>query len=221
MDEFLMAPETPEEALYFEPKIDVLAAYIAPDAELDAEKWGSDSWGNGSTSPCCPQSLWEAAEELKYYYLPERRRQLFNRSVSGSSELPYAQPARTIINFGNIETTPVSGNLDEQYIQLTNVNRFAVDMSGWILSRGQTAEGGDDPLFIFRGGTVIPANRTIYVAADRVAFRARKTSPTGGQALFVVGDFNGRLAARDETLQLIDRQQVTVSSTTTTQSGRR
>ena len=218
MDEFLMAPGSPEEELYFEPRIDVLAAYIAPDAALDAAKWGSDAWGNGSTAPCCPQSLWEAVEELKDYYLPERRRQLFNRSISGAQELPSVQPTRTVINFGTIDTNPISGNLDEQFIQLRNLNRFAVDISGWTLSRGQ------DPgelLFMFRGGTVIPADETIYVAADRVAFRSRSTPPTSGQALFVVGDFTGRLAPRDETLHLTDRQQVIVASVTTTQTGRR
>jgi hypothetical protein len=218
MDEFLMAPDTPQEKLYFEPQIDIWAALIAPDATLDAAKWGSDSWGNGSTAPCCPQSLEKAVDELKYYYLPERRRLLFNRLVSGSGEIPYAQPARTVVNFGTIDTSPASGNLDEQYIQLQNLNGFAVDISGWTLSRGQ--EPNDAPLFTFRGGTVIPAGGTIYVAANRVAFRSRTAPPTGNQALFVVGDFTGRLAARDETLNLTDRQQVTVDSVKTTHRGR-
>ena len=218
MDEFLMAPDTPEDELYYEPRIDFLAALLAPDAALDAEKWGSDAWGNGSTSPCCPQSLWEAAQELKSYYLPERRRQLFNRSLSGAQEIPNAQPVRTIIDFGTIDTNPISGNLDEQFIQLLNFNHIAVDISDWILSRGQ------DPnslLFTFHGGTVIPANGAIFVAANRVAFRSRNIPPTGGQALFVVGDFNGRLETRDETLYLTDRKQVIVASVITTQSGRR
>ncbi|MEE8429288.1 MAG: CotH kinase family protein, partial [Gammaproteobacteria bacterium] len=217
MDEFLKAPNTPEDELYYEPHIDMLAAFISPDAALDAAKWGSDSWGNGSTSSCCPQSLMEAVEELKYFYLPERRRQLFNGLSSGSREIPNAQPAGAVINFGTIETYPTGGNLDEQYIQLQNPNSFAVDISGWTLSRGQDSE---IHLFTFRGGTVIPANGTIYIAADRVVFRSRKLSPTGGQALFVIGDFSGRLAARNEMLHLTDRQQVTVDSVNTTQSGR-
>ena len=218
MEELLKAPGTPAEELYYEPRIDILATLIAPDAALDAEKWGSDAWGNGSTSPCCPQSLWDAAEELKSYYLPERRRQLFNRSISGSNELPNALPPRTVINFGTIDTNPISGNPDEQFIQLQNFNHFAVDISGWILSLGQDPS---DHLFTFRGGTVIPANGTIYVAASRVAFRSRTTAPTGGQALFVLGDYIGRLAPQDEMLYLTDRQQVIVAFVKTTQSGRR
>lgn len=218
MDEFLKAPGTPEEELYFEPRIDMLAALIAPDAALDAAKWGSHAWGNGSTAPCCPQSLPEAVEELKYYYLPERRRQLFNGLAPGANEIPNAQPVGTVINFGIIDTNPASGNLDEQYIQLHNPNRFAVDISGWKLSSGQDS---NTHLFTFRGGTVIPANGTIYVANNRVAFRSRSSSPTGGQALFVVGDFRGRLAARDETLNLTDQQKVTVDFVKTPQTGRR
>ena len=45
--------------------MDELAALIAPDAALDAAKWNSHAWGNGSTAYCCPQSLPEAVEEMK------------------------------------------------------------------------------------------------------------------------------------------------------------
>ena len=217
MDELLKPPNTPEDELYYEPRIDYLASLLYEDAALDAAKWNSHAWGNGSTAPNYPQSLAEAVDELKYFYLPERRRQLFNRLASGTREIPDAQPAGTVVNFGAIVTSPAGGNLDEQYIELINPNGFAVDISGWTVSIGQDME---IPIFTFRGGTVIPANSFIYVAADRVAFRSRSTYPTGGQALFVVGDFSGRLAARGETLHLTDRQQVTVSSATTPQTGR-
>jgi hypothetical protein len=218
MDELLKAPSTPEEEMYYEPRIDMLASLLYEDAALDAAKWGSDSWGNGSTAPCCPQSLIEAVEELKYFYFPERRRQLFNGLVSGAKEIPGAQPAGTVINFIAVETSPAGGNLDQQYIQLLNPNSFAVDISGWTLSRGQDSQTN---LFTFRGGTIIPANGTIYVAADRIAFRSRSSYPTGGQRLFVVGDFSGRLAARGEVLHLTNRQNVTVDSVTTPQAGNR
>jgi len=217
MDELLKPPNTPEEELYYEPRIDMLASLLYEDAALDAAKWNSHAWGNGSTAPNYPQSLMEAVDELKYFYLPERRRQLYNGLSSGSRELPGAQLAGTVINFRTVKTNPSSGNLDEQYIQLQNPNGFAVDISGWTLSRGQDSQ---IHLFTFRGGTVIPANGIIYVAADRVTFRSRKFSPTGGQALFVVGDFIGRLAARSEILNLTDRYQVKVDSVNTTSSGR-
>jgi len=217
MDELLKPPNTPEDELYYEPRIDMLASLLYEDAALDAAKWNSHAWGNGSMAPNYPQSLAEAVEELKYFYLPERRRQLFNRLASGTRELPNAQPAGTVITFGTIETNPAGGNLDEQYIQLQNPNGFAVDISGWTLSCGQDSQ---IHLFTFRGGTVIEGNGTIYVAANRVAFRSRNTYPTGGQALFVVGDFSGRPASRGEILNLTDRQQVTVDSVTTPHTGR-
>jgi hypothetical protein len=217
MDELLKAPGTPEEELYYEPRIDTLAALIAPDAALDAAKWGSHAWGNGSTSSCCPQTLPEAVEELKYSYLPERRRQLFNGLSSGASEVPEAQPADTVIDFGTIDTNPASGNLDEQYIQLRNPNYFAVDISGWTLSIGVEH---NIHLFTFRSGTVIPSNETLYVAADRVALRDRNAKIRGGPILFIVGDFSGRLATQDEVLLLTNRQQEDVNFVVT-QAGRR
>ena len=212
MDELLKPPGTPQDELHYEPRIDELAARIAPDAALDAAKWNSHAWGNGSTAPCCPQSLPEAAEEIKSFYLPERRNQLYNGLASGAREIPDAQPPGTIVFFGGIEANPPSGNQDEEYIQLLNPNRFAVDISGWTLSAGITSP---TPIFTFRGGTVIPAVGTLYVAASRPAFRARAVSPTGGQALFVVGDYTGRLSARGETLELMDRQGITVASAST------
>ncbi len=216
MDEFLKAPGTPKEELYFEPRIDMLAALIAPDAALDAAKWGSHAWGNGSTAPCCPQSLPEAVAELKNYYLPERRRQLFNGLASGANQIPGAQTSGTIINFGNIDTYPASGNLDEQYIELNNPNNFAVDISGWTLS---IVQDPNTHLFTFRGGTVIPANGNIYVAADRTALRSRNEATRGRKISFIVGDFSGRLAAQDETLLLTNRQQVMIDAVKTSQSG--
>jgi len=212
MDELLKPPGTPQGELHYEPRIDELAARIAPDAALDAAKWNSHAWGNGSTASCCPQSLPEAAEEIKSYYLPERRNQLFNGLASGAREIPGPQPPGTIVFFGAIEANPPGGNQDEEYIQLLNPNRFAVDISGWTLSAGITSP---TRIFTFRGGTVIPASGTLCVAANRVAFRARATVPTGGQALFVVGDYAGRLSARGETVELTDRQGVSVASSST------
>jgi hypothetical protein len=212
MDELLKPIGTPPEALYYEPRIDVLAALLAPDAALDAAKWNSHAWGNGSTAPCCPQPLPEAVAELKNYYLPERRKQLFNGLAHGAREIPAAQPPGAVVLFGTIDADPTSGNQDEEYIQLLNPNSFAVDISGWTLSAGVTAL---TPIFTFRGGTVIPAGNLLFVAANRPAFRARRSFPTGGQSLFVVGDYTARLSRWGEKLELTDRQGVIVASTTT------
>jgi hypothetical protein len=212
MDELLKLPGTPVEELHYEPRIDELAARIAADAALDAAEWNSHAWGNGSTIPCCPQSLFEAAEEIKTFYLPERRDQLYNGLASGASEIPDAQPPGTIVVFGAVEANPVGGNQDEEYIQLLNPNGSAVDISGWTLNAGPA---GRTRIFTFRGGTVIPAGGSVYVAANRPAFRARAAFPTGGMGLFVVGDYSDRLSARGEPLVLTDRQGVNVAWTST------
>jgi hypothetical protein len=211
MDELLKPTGTPASELYYEPRIDALAAALAPDAALDATKWGSNAWGNGSTAPCCPQSLPQAVAELKNTYLPERRRQLFIRLAPGANEIPGPQQAGTVILFGAVETSPASGNADEQYIQLLNPNGSAVDISGWVLRAGVGAQAH---LFTFRGGTVIPAGGMLYVAASRPAFRARRIFPTGGQALFVTGDTARRLAAHGETIELTDQAGTKIDSTT-------
>jgi hypothetical protein len=209
MDERLKAPGTPLEGLHYEPRIDELAAQLAPDAALDAAKWNAHAWGNGSTASCCPQSLPQAVEELKNVYLPQRRNQLFNKlsSTSGAGELPNPQPPGTVITFGIIEPNPTSANQDEEYIQLINANAIAVDVSGWRLSGGIR--------HTLRGGTVIPANGNLYVAANRKAIRARTLFPNGNQSLFVAGDYEGRLSARGEMLELTDRQGVIVASVNT------
>jgi hypothetical protein len=199
-------------AQYYEPRIDELAAQIAPDAALDNAKWNSNAWGNGSTAPNYPQPYAEAVAELRNSYLPQRRGQLFNRLAPGTGEIPGAQPAHTVIVFGTVEANPPSGNQDEEYIQLVNPNSFAVDLSGWTLSASADASPPTS-IFTFRGGTVIPANGILYVAANRPAFRARRQFPTGGQALFVVGDYTGRLPTRGATLELTDRQGLTIAST--------
>ncbi len=202
MDEVLKPPGTPEDELHYEPRIDELAALMAPDAALDAAKWGSDSWGNGSTAPCCPQSLLEAAAELKEFYLPERRRQLYDGLTSGARELPDAQPAQTLISFGVVENVPPSGNPDEGYVEVLNPNGFAADISGWTLRDGSDTT---EPLFPFRGGTVIPADGLLYVAVTRIGFDRRRQYPTQGRALFVVGDCTRDLPAPGTLLELIDR----------------
>ena len=203
MDELMKPPGTPVDQLHWEPRIDELAAQIGPDAALDAAKWGSDSWGNGSTAPCCKQPFPDAVAEMKNSYLPARRNQLFNKLAGGTTELPAAQPAGTVINFGSIEVNPSTGNQEEESIQLRNPNAFAVDISDWTLSGAIS--------FTFRGGTVMPANGNLVVAANRRAWRAR----SGNQAIQVVGDYQGRLSTRGETIDLTDRQGVKISTTNT------
>jgi hypothetical protein len=195
MDEFLQPPGTPEAELRYERRLAELYPLIAPDAALDLAKWGT--WGNGAAqSACCVQTMAQAIELLRANYLVSRRTNLFNRLLPLSNEIPSAQPTNVVILFGAIEYLPASTNQAEEYIELVNTNRLAVDLSGWGL------RGAVD--YTFRGGVVMPSNSVLYVAADVTAFRARQTGPRGGRGLFVQGDYTGQLSARGETLWLLD-----------------
>lgn len=115
----------------------------------------------------------------------------------GNSEPP--------IEFGTIEFDPDSGNQDEEYIELINNNNIAVDISNWTLGSGVE--------ILFAGGTVIPANSSLFVSPDVKAFRARSTSPKGGERRLVVGAYNGHLSSFGESLELRDALGVLNSST--------
>jgi hypothetical protein len=104
--------------------------------------------------------------------------------------------SQPIINFGAIEVSPASGNQGEEYIQLLNPNSIAVDISDWRLTGGVEHK--------FGGGTVIPANGTLYVSPNAAAFRARAVSPKGGEGLFVQGGYLGHLSNFGETIALVD-----------------
>jgi hypothetical protein len=181
MDELIKPIGTAPENLHYEKRINELAALISADAKLDAAKWNSHAWGNGSTAPNYPQTYEQAIADLVDVYLPQRRVQLYNGLASGANQIPTAQPPGTVITFGTIDANPSSGNQDQEYIQLRNQNSYAADISGWSLSGAIQ--------FTFKGGTVIPAGGNLYVAASRPAFRARTSGAAGNQALQVVGDY--------------------------------
>jgi hypothetical protein len=101
-----------------------------------------------------------------------------------------------LIEFGTIEFNPDSGNQDMEYIEMVNNNNIAVDISNWTLG------GGIEMLFA--GGTVIPANSSLFVSPDVKAFRARTTSPKGGERRLVVGAYKGHLSSFGESLELRD-----------------
>ncbi|HEY2952217.1 MAG TPA: lamin tail domain-containing protein, partial [Verrucomicrobiae bacterium] len=196
-EEFLQPGDTHPLRLKFERRVDELSAQVAPDAVLDLATWGT--WTPFQTQP-------QAAGILKSQYFAPRRGWIFNtlRFTNGG---PYLgpQPTNTLIRFGDIEYNPSTDNQAEEYLQLTNANNYAVDISGWKIT------GAVD--FTFRGGTVLPALSALYVSPDVRAFRARTSGPRGGQGLFVVGNYQGQLSARGESLQLLDQAGLLVGST--------
>jgi hypothetical protein len=104
-----------------------------------------------------------------------------------------------VVLIGSTDYSPASGNAEEQYVELRNTNTYAVDVSGWRLT------GAIE--FTLRPGTVLPAGKSLYVAADVNSFRARSTSPHGGQNLFVQGAFGGFLSARGNSALILENNQ--------------
>jgi hypothetical protein len=158
------------------------------DADLDFARWGT--WGNGNP-------MRAEADRVLATHLPGRRSFLFtqNPQLNGES-IPAAQPSGAAVRFNRIDFNPVSGNQAEEFVELTNSNAYAVDVSGWRL------EGG--VRHTFRPGTVIPPRRSLFVSPQVQAFRARSGAPRGGQGLFVQGNYSGQLSAWGETLTLVD-----------------
>ncbi|MCA9218188.1 MAG: lamin tail domain-containing protein, partial [Planctomycetales bacterium] len=107
--------------------------------------------------------------------------------LGSQGEVPLAQIGNPKIDFGMIDNQPTSTNQDEEFIELKNNNSFSVDISGWTIESGDVKK-------TFIGGTVIPAGDSMYIAANKPAFKLRADGPTGGQQLFVIGNYDGRLS---------------------------
>src|SRR2546430_5169628 len=138
------------------------------------------------------------AQRIIGIHLPGRRAFLFtnaNATLKGEG-IPSPQPSNALVNLGQIEFNPPSGDQAQEYIQLSNPNGFAVDISGWNVGGGVS--------FTFRPGTVVPAGVSLYTAPNVNAFRARASGPRGGQGLFVQGNYSGQLNAWGETVTLTD-----------------
>jgi hypothetical protein len=115
-----------------------------------------------------------------------------------------AVTAQPVINFGDIEFSPASGNQNEEFVQLLNPHPIGVDISDWRLA------GGID--HTFAPGTVLPPGGALHVSPNAAVFRARAVSPKGGEGLFVQGGYQGHLSSVGETLVLIDAAGTTNNS---------
>jgi hypothetical protein len=212
MDQFIQLPDTPMDQRHFENRIDAMVAQMAPDAQLDFQKWGS--WktdavtGKISYDPAVVPTWEEEVAVLRNEYFPLRRVFLYNSltQANGGQELP-AQVGAPEIRFGQLDYSPASGNQDEEYIQLINSNAVAVDISGWQLVGGVQ--------HTFRPGTVIPAGGTLYVSPNVNAFRARGSGPSGGQSLVVQGSYQGHISNHGATISLVATDGTVLDQVTT------
>lgn len=190
-----------EDLSYFAPRLDQTLALIENEAARDAAKW---SRGNARSE----------VEAIKTRQLPERRAQLLERyGPSGQGLVPHPQSQGLSIEIGAIDVKPTDAPTAE-FIELLNLNDEAVDISGWKLT--------DAVAFVFPPGTVIPKRGNVfqpdrhklYVVKDMDAFRQRTIAPTGGQGLFMLGPFDGRLSTRGESIRLWDAQGTLIAEKT-------
>lgn len=182
MDTILQPEDTPEADRRFETRVDELFAQAEGDVPASA------------------------ASTVKRFF-PERRRDLYQ---TYASLIPNAQDAAPPMSFGTIRFQPESGDQDDEFIELLNPNRVAIDLSGWTLEGAVT--------FTFAEGTVVPSSslfnpglNRLYVSPNVRNFRSRAISPTGGEGLFVQGPYDGHLSNRGETLILKNREGVVIA----------
>jgi hypothetical protein len=184
-DQLTQPPGTaPAEDLWLQ-RTTQLRDLLAPAANLDLAKWGT--WGRRET-------ITQAVSRIHNEFLRGRRNYLFLRSVPGT--LPQAQASNVEVRISGAELVSAGGSSSQEYLSLTNANPVAVDVSDWRLE-GLVR-------FRFKPGTVIPSRSTLFVAADRTAFRSRASSPRGGESRFVVGNYSGDLSSRGGPLSLLD-----------------
>jgi hypothetical protein len=183
MDQILNEASTPKANRYFERRIAMLKPQMTAAVALDQKKWGVPAYGNRTLD------FAKSLDILANTYLAGRRTHLFTKHGAPAGIIPAKQPSLGFgMGFGLIEVNPVSKNVKEQFVEIVNCHKQAMDISGWSL-RG----AGSGIEFTFEPGTVLSNGGSVFVAADPKAFRARTTSPKGGERRLVVGPFDGTL----------------------------
>jgi hypothetical protein len=195
MDKLLQPADTPYAQRYYETRLDELYTQLKGDAAFVAQngdlKWAFDDIKNKYLGDWYDGSRWRYGARTHFYV--DHSQNAYYPDFAG---IPPAELGSPPIGFGTFEVAPASGNQEEEYIDLGNPNAFAVDISGWKLT------GGVD--YTFSDGVVIPAGGSLYVSPNVAAFRARTTSPKGGEGLFVQGNYDGHLTNWGETVLLLD-----------------
>jgi len=199
MEEQLQAPGTPAQDLLWEQRIAALQAELAPEVALDVQSWGAPSWDTNMT-------FVQGLNQITQDYLPDRRVHLFQTHLA-SGVLPGPPSSTPAVVLGAMEADPLSGDDDEEWLELENPTTDAVDLSGWSVS------GGIE--FTFAPGTVVPAGQSLYLSPELHAFRQRSQSPKGGERLFVVGPYDGNLQANED-LFVWDAEGSLITSNTAT-----
>lgn len=212
MDEILKEPGTAKEATPFWQYASSITNAIVADAALDRVKtpinsscnkiwnWGSSAYG---------MTVADGMEDIWNNYVEKRRDHLYNtHSVTNTAKtvgygsafnagIPLAQSSiATLAARFSIENINNDGSFTAtDKIVIKNDNDEAVDMSGWKMTGAVT--------YTFPAGSVIDANGTITVVADRKAYVAANTATLTDEVLlgnaFFAGEGTVDLLAADET----------------------
>ncbi len=187
---------------YFHQYIDQMVQLLKNDVPVDRAKWKAQAHFGGGTPP----AFETVAEKIKTQYLDRRLAYLTQYHVTQGVGIPQAQPTDATVQFGEaMEFNPASGRLADEYFTIHNPNEYAVDLSGWKIK-------GSVP-HAFKPGTVLGAKGTLYMSADVRGFRARESSPSGKEGLFVQG-YSSELPNTGGSLELLNPQGVAVASKT-------
>jgi CotH kinase protein/Lamin Tail Domain len=182
------------------------------DAALDYARYPAAAWRNPAPattpSPFAAYTMSQEIQRLMDTYVVQRI-----NTINSDGNVPPAYNLNTLtpLTFSAVEHSPASGDQDQEFIEITNPNNVAVDLSGWQITGGVT--------FTFEPGTVVNANNKIYVAASRNAFKTRTVSPKGGESRNVVGGYQGHLSNLGETINLLDDTGTQRATTTYTGSA--
>ena len=207
MDRFIQPPNTPASDLILEKWVMDNTNAIWAEAFMDRTKWG---WPVGQAGYGLGAGQWltNSTDDIILKYIKPRRIHYYTtHSITNTARplglsnatragIPLPQPADAVILVQSLEASPSSRNQAQEYICLTNPNPYSLDISGWKL--------GGAVSFTFKEGTVMGSNSALYVSPNIAAFRSRASGPRGGQALFVVGPYQGQLSAWGEDLTIRD-----------------
>jgi len=182
MEEQLQAPGTPVGNLLYEQHIAALHQQLGADVALDVQAWGSPNWGAN-------MNFQQGLDKITQDYLPRRRTHLFQTHLQ-SGVLPGPPQGAPRMELGAMEPDPLSGEDEEEWLELQNPTLDAVDLSGWTLTGGIS--------FTFAAGTVVPAGESVFLSPELAAFRGRQLSPKGGEGRFVIGPYDGNLRAGED-----------------------
>ncbi len=206
-DYFYGPPGGEPQSDYMLRRLDELVELIDPegvvsDADLDYEAGLSDmerkfnennGWDNKDT-------MREAVARIRDEYIPGRREYIYGLNNLPDAQKPYSEFKLSV---EAVEFLPASGNQQEEYLIIKNKTGELVDLSNFKVTGA--IEHTIKPGTVLASGTIFsPDLGNLFLVRDARAFRARAESPTGGERLYVQGNYGGQLSSRGETIQILD-----------------